>query len=65
MFCSVWVAEWPPFGKELLTCLTKCSLYILTVILIISHFGFEGGIPVLIAPAPCHCTCYFFESTAC
>ena len=27
---SVWVTEWPPFGKELLTRLTICSLCILT-----------------------------------
>ena len=27
---SVWDAEWPPFGKELLTRLTICSLCILT-----------------------------------
>ena len=26
IFSSVWVAEWPPFGKELLTQLTICSL---------------------------------------
>ena len=28
---SVYVAEWPPFGKELLTRLTICSLSILTI----------------------------------
>ena len=28
---SVWVAEWPPFGKYLLTRLTICSLCILTI----------------------------------
>ena len=26
IFSSVWVAEWPPFGNELLTRLTICSL---------------------------------------
>ena len=31
IFSSVWVAEWPPFGKELLTRLTICSLYILPI----------------------------------
>ena len=30
-FSSVWVADWPPFGKELLTRLTICSLCILTI----------------------------------
>ena len=31
IFSSVWVDEWPPFGKELLTWLTICSLCILTI----------------------------------
>ena len=31
LFRSVWVAEWPPFGKELLTRLTICSFCILTI----------------------------------
>ena len=31
IFSSVWVAECPPFGKELLTRLTICSLCILTI----------------------------------
>ena len=30
-FSSVWVPEWPPFGKELSTRLTICSLCILTI----------------------------------
>ena len=30
IYSSGWVAEWPPFGKELLTRLTVCSLCILT-----------------------------------
>ena len=38
IYSSVKVAEWPPFGKEM--------------ILIISHFGFDGLIWVLIAPVP-------------
>ena len=29
-FSSVWVAEWPPLGKKLLSRLTICSLCILT-----------------------------------
>ena len=28
IICSVLVAEWPPFGKELLTLFTICSLCI-------------------------------------
>ena len=31
IYRSVWVAECPPFGKELLTRLTICSLCILTI----------------------------------
>ena len=31
IFSSVWVAEWPPFGKKLLTRLTICSLCIFTI----------------------------------
>ena len=31
IFSSVWVAEWPPFVKKLLTRLTICSLCILTI----------------------------------
>ena len=30
MYCSVWVAEWPPSGKQLLTRLTTCSLCVLS-----------------------------------
>ena len=30
IFSSVSVAEWPPFGKELLTRLAICSLCVLT-----------------------------------
>ena len=52
---SVWIAEWPPFGKELPIRLTICAHCILTVILVISRFGFEGGICVLVASVPGHC----------
>ena len=31
VFSSVWVAEWSPFGKELLTRLTICSLRSFTI----------------------------------
>ena len=52
---SVYVAEWPPFGKELLTRLTICLLYILTICnFSYSRFGFEGGLCVLIASVPGH-----------
>ena len=39
IFSSVKVAEWPPFGKELLNRLTICSLCILTIC-ILSYFPF-------------------------
>ena len=51
-FRSVWVAEWPPFWKELLTRLTLCSLYILT--------NFEGWIWVLIVSVPDLCIFFLF-----
>ena len=35
IFSSVWVAEWPPFGKELLTRLTICSLFVLTILILV------------------------------
>ena len=53
---------WPPFGKELITRLTICSLCILTICnSVISLFSFEGGIWVLISPVPGHdfYTCSF------
>ena len=53
IFSLVWVAEWPPFGKELLTRLT-ISLCILTICNF-SYFGFEGWIWVLIASVPGLC----------
>ena len=31
IFDLVWVAEWPPFGKELFPRLTLCCLYSLTI----------------------------------
>ena len=50
------VAEWPPFGKELLTELFICSLCILSICnLSYFPFGFEGGIGVLITLVPGHC----------
>ena len=62
---SVWVAEWPPFGKALLTRLTIRSPRILTmvfVILVISRLGFEGWIWGLIASVPCLCIRFTFTN---
>ena len=50
-FSSVSVAEWPPLGKWLLTRLTICFLYILTICYI-SYFLFlvlRAGFGFLIA----------------
>ena len=57
IFSSVWVAEWPPFGKELLTWLTiLCSLCILTIaFFVISRSAFEDWIWILIASVPGLC----------
>ena len=60
-FSSVWDAEWPSFVKELLTRLTICSLFILTICnFSYSRFGFKGWIWVLIASAPGLCILFTF-----
>ena len=46
IFSSVSVAEWPPFGKQLLTRFLDhvFSLYFdYLYLLVISHFGFRAG----------------------
>ena len=54
-FSSVQIAEWQPFGKELLTRLTIFSLCILTICnFSYFPFGLEVGIWVLIAPVRGH-----------
>ena len=48
----------PPYGKELFTRLTVWSPYDLSnlfILLVISHFGFEDRILVLIVPVPGQC----------
>ena len=64
IFRSVWVTEWPPFGEKLLSRLTICSLCVLTiilgVILVISRFGFEGWVWVMIASVPDLCIPFTF-----
>ena len=52
------MAEWPPFGKELLIWLTiiMFSLYYVYLnFFVISCFGFEGRIWVLTVTSPGHC----------
>ena len=56
---SVIVAEWPPFGKELLARLTVCYLCLfLCVIPFISRFGLEDRISGLTVPVPGHSFSY-------
>ena len=50
----LWVAEWPPFGKELLTRFLYFD--------VITRFGFEGWIWVLIASFPRLCILFTFTS---
>ena len=54
IFSLVWVADWPPFGKELLTRLTICSLCIL-IILDISCLGYDCWIWGLITSVSSLC----------
>ena len=58
-FSSAKVAELPRLGKELLTRLTICSV----CIFVISRFGFECGVWVLIAPVPSHSILITFSSS--
>ena len=55
-FCSVWVAEWPPFGEiaaRLVVHLFSLS-FVYLLYLFISRFGFKSGIWLLIAQVPVH-----------
>ena len=56
-FSSVWVADWPPFGKMLPAWLAICSHRLLSIciFLFIFHFGFKSGIWLTIDPVPVHC----------
>ena len=57
-FSSVWVADWPPFGKKLpdrLAICSHCILSICNIYLFISRLGFKSGICLLIALVPVHC----------
>ena len=52
-FSLVLVAEWPPSGKELPLGLPRVLIVFgQFVILVISSFGFEGGVWFVIAPVP-------------
>ena len=56
IFSSASVAEWPPFGKKLLTQLTISAPCILAICNIsFTVFGFEGWIWGLIASVPDLC----------
>ena len=61
IFNSVWVTEWPPFGKELPTRLIICSLNILTICnFSYFPFGFDGWISVLLASVTGLCILFRF-----
>ena len=50
------MAEWPPFGKELLTWLTIFSFGNMSICNFgCFHFDIKDGTVVLIAPVPVHC----------
>ena len=62
-FSSFWVAEWPPYGKELLTRLIFCSHCILTICnFSFPRFDFQGGNWVLIAAVAGHCLLVTFNA---
>ena len=62
IFTWVWVAEWPPFGKELLTRLSICCLCILTIcIFSFFPFGVKGCIWVVTASGPGLCILLLLE----
>ena len=62
VFSSVWVAELPSFGKELLTRLAICHfVFLLFVTIVISRFGFKGGNWVMIAQVPGLCILVTFK----
>ena len=62
IFSSVYVVEWPPFGKSCsLGCPYVLFVFCLFVIRsVISRFGFEGRIWILIAQVPGHCLHFTF-----
>ena len=57
---SVWVADWPPFVKELLTRLTICSFCILTICNL-SYFPFCFRVSDLIVSVPGLCMLFSFK----
>ena len=61
-FSSVWVAELPPFGKELHTWLTICSLCILTICNF-SYFPFRFWGPDLGSDCLSSWSLHFFTLT--
>ena len=56
-FSSVWVAEWPPLGNSFSLGLPHIPFYLS----VISFFGFEGWIWVLIASVPGLCILLTFN----
>ena len=56
------LADWQPFGKELIICLTICSLCIMFffVILVVSLLWFRGRGSWIFAPGPVHALSFIF-----
>ena len=55
-FSSVWVAEWPPFGKKLPARLAMCSHCMLSICNIYLFPALViRAVCLLIAPVPVHC----------
>ena len=62
-FSSVWVAEWPPFGKELTIRFALSSHCILSICnFSYFPFGFESGVRLFIASVPVHCLLVTFKT---
>ena len=59
---SVWVAKWPsqvsgknyPLGWPCVL-IVSCLFFFYQFLVFFSHFGFEGGVWILIGPVPVHC----------
>ena len=56
----VYVAEWPPFRKELIILIVSLSIVSICNFGYFFHFDFDGKLLVLIAPVPGHCLSLYF-----
>ena len=65
-FSSVWIAEWPPFGKYLPARLVFCSHCILSIcyIYLFPTLDFASRICLLIGLVPLHCFSITFTAAS-